>query len=126
MDKPAAPLRRRATSRAEERTVGHMFEPLELRVLLSAAFDPKTGVLKVTGTAAADSLQISQSGNVLTVLQNGAKSTFDATKVKRVELYGLGGNDALALRAPTGQDVLIPSLLDGGDGNDTLTGGLRA
>src|SRR4051812_33328440 len=104
-----------------------MIEPLEIRVFLSAAFDPKTGLLKVTGTPSADTLQVSQSGGTLTVAQSGAaNTTFDATKVKRIEIYGLGGNDTIALRGPSGGDVQqIASLLDGGDGNDTLTGGLR-
>src|SRR6476469_6396014 len=103
-----------------------MIEPLEIRVLLSAAFDPATGLLKVTGTPSAETLQVSQSGNTLTVTQTGAaNTTFDATKVKRIEIYGLGGNDTIALRGPSGGDVSIASLLDGGEGNGPLTGGLR-
>src|SRR5260221_9562391 len=101
-----------------------MFESLEIRVLLSATFDSTTGLVKVTGTPLADSIRLTQSGLVLTLLDNGASSTFDATKVKQISVYGLGGNDMIALRGPGGGDVSIRSLLDGGDGNDTLTGGL--
>src|SRR5258706_7113166 len=101
-----------------------MFESLEIRVLLSATFDSTTGLLKVTGTPLADSIRLRQSGLVLTLLDNGASSTFDATKVKQISVYGLGGNDTIALRGPGGGDVSIRALLDGADGNDTLTGGL--
>ncbi len=91
-----------------------MFESLEIRVLLSATFDSTTGLLKVTGTPLADSIRLTQSGLVLTLLDNGASSTFDATKVKQISVYGLGGNDMIALRGPGGGDVSIRSLLDGG------------
>src|SRR5258706_8234267 len=101
-----------------------MFESLEIRVVLSATFDPTTGLLKVTGTPLADTIRLTQSGAVLTLSDNGVNSTFDATKVKQIAVYGLAGNDTIALRGPNGNDVSIRGYLEGGDGNDTLTGGL--
>jgi hypothetical protein len=44
-----------------------MFESLEIRMLLSATLDTTTGLLKVTGTPVADSIRLTQSGQVLTL-----------------------------------------------------------
>jgi len=85
-----------------------MFESLEIRVLLSAAFDPKTGLLKVTGTPQVDTIRLTQTGQVLTLLDAGKTSTFDASKVKQITVQGLGGNDSIALRGPSGAGYRRP------------------
>jgi len=97
----------------------HMLESLERRYLLSASLDPATGVLSVAGTEQADRIVLTQSGNVLTVDVNGARSTFDAAKVAQVSVQGLGGDDFISLAA----SVTAPATVDGGAGNDTILGG---
>lgn len=70
------------------------------------------GVLRVGGTAGADSIAVSTDGLIV----NGtAYSLAGATEVR---VWGYGGNDTIDF---TG--LAIKSFVDGGDGNDTLTGG---
>src|SRR5688572_22039820 len=100
----------------------YQVEPLERRRLLSAgnmSFDATSGVLRIDGTARADVLQISRSGNTLFVEFNSATSTRDARRVRRLEVRSGGGNDFIVI----GTTVDTQALLWGGPGSDLLRGG---
>ncbi|MBZ0231291.1 MAG: hypothetical protein K8M05_03000 [Deltaproteobacteria bacterium] len=80
------------------------------------------GRLQINGTAAADTL---------TVIRDGTSSVYDgggwnvlatAPEVVDVRVLGHGGDDTIT----TVGSVTTPLHLDGGDGNDTITGGYAA
>lgn len=113
-----------------------LFETLEGRRLLTAA------PLVITGTEAADRIVVTQSGNTLTVVKNGVKSTYAVNKpcgcgpaISKIVVDAKGGNDCVSLafvslptqvKGGAGNDYLIGGTnadsLEGGDGNDTLVG----
>ena len=74
------------------------------------------GVLTVTGTGAADTLIVTQSGGNITAQGESVA----AASVNRVVITALGGNDVV--RNNTGK----PATLFGGTGNDTIHGGWSA
>jgi Ca2+-binding RTX toxin-like protein len=83
------------------------------------------GVLSVTGDAPANAIQISRNA-AGTILVNGgavpvAGGTPTVANTARIQVFGLGGNDTLALNEASG--ALPEAHLFGGPGNDTLTGG---
>jgi hypothetical protein len=92
---------------------------------ISAVFMAPVGVLAVTWMAQDDTIAVSRdaAGNLLvnggTVPIQGPKPTVANTVL--IELFGLAGNDNLALDEVNG--ALPNALLFGGAGNDTLTGG---
>jgi Ca2+-binding RTX toxin-like protein len=92
-------------------------ELLENRQLLSASL--VRGVLTVTGTPRSDAIFTQLSDATVMVWVNGNESSFPAEQVTKIVLRGGGGNDFMANGAGT-----IPSLIDGGSGNDTLVGGM--
>jgi|GEM_PF-3516178 len=81
-----------------------------------AILDP-LGTLRVNGSTGNDRLLLGISGANVTATINGISKTFPLLSVKRVEVYGLGGNDRLSA------DVPVPTLLEGSIGDDTLIGG---
>jgi Ca2+-binding RTX toxin-like protein len=103
----------------------------------TAAADPypagpdANGVLTITGTAAADTVKLQQSGGTVAVTWTGHGPTHQYTGVTQVDFNGNGGNDRLSTAAGftvpidavsgSGPDDAV--LLDGGDGNDTLVAG---
>lgn len=115
-----------------------MFETLENRRLLTTIVN---GPLVVDGTAANDTILITQSNNVITVKLNGAIETYYASSagggnwfnsyyaVTKIVVNGLGGNDVIKgetaiskpfeIRGGPGNDSI-----QGGSGNDMLYGGL--
>jgi uncharacterized delta-60 repeat protein len=80
------------------------------------------GVLRVTGTAGVDRLDLEFGEGHVTGSVNDAAERFVLSKVARVEVRGLAGDDLL--RGLSFSDV--PVLFDGGDGNDLLLGGSGA
>jgi Ca2+-binding RTX toxin-like protein len=76
-------------------------------------------VLTVSGTSGNDITGITKSGNTLRVRRNGVLETFDASAVARIEIYGAEGNDIIDFSG-TG----IPTYVDAGPGNDSITGGV--
>lgn len=77
------------------------------------------GTFVVNGTAGNDTIAMSVSpGKTLTAKVNGASYAFDYTKVRRIYVSALGGDDSISI-APN----VMGSTLDGGLGNDTISGG---
>jgi len=71
--------------------------------------------LVITGSTAADTISLSQSGGTLTVVANGQTTTYSMT-LGDIKLYGGGGNDILTVNS----SVNIATLIYGGDGSDTI------
>src|SRR5215211_3001271 len=93
--------------------------------VISASFDPATGVLTVNGDDMNNIITISRDA-AGTILVNGKAVAFKgrASTVANtglIQVFGRGGNDTLALDEATG--VLPKANMSGGAGNDTLTGG---
>jgi len=124
--------RRRRLSRQSRRrrtalNYGSAAECLESRNLLSASavFVPSTGVLTVIGDAQDNTLTVSRDAAGQLNVNGGAVAiqggTATVANVSLIQVFGLGGNDTLALNESNG--ALPRANLFGGDGNDTLTGG---
>jgi Ca2+-binding RTX toxin-like protein len=99
-------------------------ESLENRVLLTGVLNAATGVLTVNGLAGAanDSIQISQTPNVIIMrhFNHGNEvQAWPVTRVRQIVINGFAGHDRLVMDA----NVTKPGVLFGHDGNDTLVGG---
>ena len=97
-------------------------EGLEDRRVLSA--DLVNGVLSVVGTKKSDVIQVDipSSGEhigQLAVDVNGVQSFFDVNAVSAIHIFGLNGNDQIAVA----DDVLIDTWISGGQGKDNPKGG---
>src|SRR4051794_41891386 len=84
----------------------------------------QSGTLQITGDGAGDTLTLAQgaTANALDVVVNGQLlSTFDRATFTAVAVDARGGNDTVNVQnmAPALENVTI----DGGAGDDTLTGG---
>jgi Ca2+-binding RTX toxin-like protein len=78
------------------------------------------GTLSLRGTNASDTIdvQIRNSDDRLVVSVNDAVQSFAPAKVKKIAVYGYGGNDSITVGSK------IPGIFaDGGTGNDTILGG---
>ncbi len=91
-------------------------EQLEVRQLL--AIDYVGGILTVTGTPQDDVVSVTQDGTTLSVNDNGVVTNYNSLGVQQLTVHGLEGKDRLTL----GFGVL-GATLDGGPGDDILTGG---
>jgi Ca2+-binding RTX toxin-like protein len=106
------------------------FEQLGMRLTpaVNAFFIPNAGVLTVTGDSQDNTIEVSRNaaGNLL--VNGGAVNIMGGTptvaNVARIDIFGLSGNDTLALSEVNG--ALPAAGLFGGSGNDTLTGGSGA
>jgi Ca2+-binding RTX toxin-like protein len=76
------------------------------------------GVLVVNGTPGKDTINVSVSGRTLTAKVNGGSYTFDYTKVRRIYVSSMEGDDSITLAGP-----IMGTTADGGLGNDTIVGG---
>jgi hypothetical protein len=106
-----------------------MVEPLEARRFLSVSM--QDGVVLVTGTDGADTVQIlattAGAEPMLTVelwtADQGTTCNFPLSQVTGVKVDGLAGNDQLFVDRSAYDDVAIPVTLFGGAGDDVLVGG---
>lgn len=73
------------------------FEALETRRELAA--DLKNGMLNVSGTEAADTIEVTLKGSDLLVRIGKQTSQFSAARVKQISVRGLGGDDVITLGA---------------------------
>jgi Ca2+-binding RTX toxin-like protein len=91
-------------------------------VALDLASDDQADQVNVNGTAGDDAIKISDNGGVVTVNGLAAKVTLaNANGAKdSLVINGLGGNDTID--ASSLKPGLINLLINGGDGNDTITG----
>src|SRR5262245_19605040 len=97
-------------------------ECLEDRANPSAEFVLDNGVLRVEGSDQADRLFLNpgDGGTVVVVLQSGAtttSATYLRSQVQSVAAALHGGNDTMV------NNTDVPTLAEGGDGNDSLWGG---
>ena len=116
--------RRSRTGSLEFRQRDYCLQNLERRTLLSGAALTVTlssGVLTVTGTSAADQINISQDYTVWTIT-NGDWSTTKTGVVKKLVVNGGLGDDWIAVDA----GITVPATLLGGAGNDVMTSGSGA
>jgi Ca2+-binding RTX toxin-like protein len=91
-----------------------MFESLESRVLLSAL---TKGVLKITGTNRAETINVSQRKAYVFVQMNGKQEKFKLRSVKQILISGGKGNDDIETSGK------LPGMkISGGLGNDTIVG----
>lgn len=117
------------TSSKKLAPAARMLEQLEGRQLMSVSM--QDGIVLVTGTDAADSVQIlattAGAEPTLTVelwtADQGTVCNFALSEVKGVKVDGLGGNDQLFVDRSAYEDVAIPVTLFGGAGDDVLVGG---
>ncbi len=97
-----------------------VIESLELRRLLSVAIDPQNpSHLLVDGTGGDDFIEVDVSGTILTVTVNGIAEPFTLSAINAILIDAGAGNDTVTVDA----DVNKPCRIDGGAGNDSLTGG---
>jgi Ca2+-binding RTX toxin-like protein len=89
--------------------------------------NPVTGksILAIGGTAGNDAITISRVGAYLSVsIIEGNGSRFSYSRwirlngIDQIQIFGGAGNDTIVVRA----NVTLPTLSDGGTGNDSLTG----
>jgi uncharacterized protein YkwD len=75
------------------------------------------GNLVINGTAGNDTIDLSLSGPSLVAKVNPQTYTFAYKSVKRISVFALGGNDSVTAAA-----AVLAVNIDGGIGNDTLSG----
>jgi len=115
--------------RQDARIYRPRFEALESRQLLAvtATFSPGSGVLSVFGDNADNTIEISRNagGSILVVADGAAVNVAGGAptvaNTALMQVFGLGGHDALSLNETSG--ALPRAHLYGGVGNDTLVGG---
>ncbi len=98
----------------------YQLQLLERRSLLAGApfaHLTNSGTLDVLGDGAANVITVTDSGDNIIAALDGQSLLFSTLAVKRVGVSGGAGADQISL------DVLVPSVVLGGDGNDTITGG---
>ena len=115
-----------------------LLETLEGRRFLSASLNTTTGLLTVTGTDNADHIVTTKNStskllvtqSTFTPATGTTKATwttthaaFDASKVKSILVNAGGGNDVVDLSGTWFRPLSIPTTINGGAGNDWLTGG---
>jgi Ca2+-binding RTX toxin-like protein len=88
------------------------------------------GTLTVNGTGADDKITLRLAAgdpDTLEVEGNGASFDFKRSHVANIVVDGAGGDDTVGIDESNGVFTdTIPTILDGGDGNDTLAGGSGA
>ena len=101
-------------SPSTQRAAEHI-ESLETRRLLAVSLS--TNVLTITGTSGNDNVTVTQ-GSSITVTLNGKKTSYKATRVNAIRVEGGNGNDNIDL----GNDVTRRATINGGAGNDRISG----
>jgi len=122
--------RRHAAPAAARRRFAPSFDWLAERIVpaVTAQFRPGLGSLSIIGDSLDNNIQISRdaAGNLLVnggaVTIRGGTPTVANTAL--IQVFGLGGNDTIALNEANG--ALPGAQLFGGAGNDILTGGSAA
>jgi Ca2+-binding RTX toxin-like protein len=116
------PARRRLPSRFAPRCEG-----LETRLApaVTAFFLPGAGLLSVLGDALDNTITVSRNAAGILLVNGGAVQVKGGSptvaNTAQITVFGLGGNDRLELNEASG--ALPRSVMQGGEGNDTLIGG---
>ncbi len=93
------------------------FEDLESRRMLSVSFNlDSSGLLTVIGTKSSEEIHL---GSIRTFKTDFAKTGIDYSKVKRILVNMMGGNDVVVFN----DSMKVPITLIGGSGDDSLRGG---
>jgi len=94
--------------------------------LVPASVSLANSILTVEGTNAAESIQLQTVTNsrsdqaAVTVAADGhMMGMFPLSALKRIEIHGLGGDDNISVTGAVG----VATLIDGGEGNDSINGG---
>jgi Ca2+-binding RTX toxin-like protein len=95
-----------------------MIEKLESRLHLAASLTK--GILTIEGTSRNDNIYTRELGSGIVVFMNNIQARFPASRVDRIVINGLGGHDYILNGAAD-----VSCVLDGGMGNDLLSGGLK-
>jgi uncharacterized protein (TIGR03118 family) len=80
------------------------------------------GILLINGSRNDDHIDVSLSNNgqeILVFSDNEQIGSFDLASVSRIEFNGWAGDDHIAIV----KEITLPTILNGGAGNDTLSGG---
>src|SRR5206468_12090289 len=97
---------------------------LELRATAAVTASFGAGVLSIFGDAADNTIVVSRDAAGKILVNGGAIPVLGGTptvaNTATIQVFGLGGNDTIALNEANG--ALPRALLFGGAGNDTLTG----
>ena len=119
---------RRRPSRRRHPAVGATPpEMLDARILpaVSATFLPAAGLLTVIGDAQDNAITVSRNAAGSILVNSGAVTVLGGTptvaNTSLIQMFGLGGNDNLALDETNG--ALPNANIFGGTGNDTIIGG---
>jgi hypothetical protein len=102
------------------------FERLEPRAMLTGVtFDPATGLLAITGSAADDTISIAptadHSSAEVTINSVVVSNTVPVGDIKQIQVAALAGNDTISFSDPASDFANLQSMrVDGGDGNDTF------
>lgn len=106
------------------------YDLLDRRILpaVTATFSAAQGVLTILGDATGNNIAVSRNAAGVVLVNGGAVSVVGGTptvaNTSLVQIFGLGGNDLLALNEANG--ALPRANIFGGDGNDVITGGSGA
>ena len=112
------PGKRRAAPAEAPAPLG--IEHLESRQLLDATTSLVAGTLSILGTSGNDYLYVSQNAQNQLVLQDGARTArFASDAVAQININTGNGNDQVRVAA----NVLQPTTITGGVGNDTFYAG---
>src|SRR5689334_3552202 len=102
-------------------------ESLEPRRLFAATAVLKSGVLTIKGTGGVDTFNIVSNGSqvqiLVTTASTGATIQKTFNSVKSVRVYGQAGNDAVMCLGLSNKKIKLS--VDGGAGDDTITGSLN-
>lgn len=115
----------RKAAKIQNRAMG--LESLGLRITpaINAFFNPGSGILNVIGDNLDNTIIVSRNASGRLIVNGGAVSIFggQATviSIQRINVFGFGGNDFLSLNEALGP--MPASVMFGGLGNDTLSGG---
>ena len=97
-----------------------LVERLEGRSLCAGVTTLPNGDIQVDGSEAADLIQISRvDGDTIRVRIGGTFTNVDHAAGAQIIVNGLGGDDYITL-----SNVTLASMIDAGDGNDYVSGGM--
>jgi len=99
-------------------------ERLERRDLLTTGVLDSQGVLRITGTEAADYIFVYQQSGQFYV--TGVNQSFNAAQVRKISIDALGGDDVIRLDSqvvPGWQSLTLDTTVNLGAGNDFIIGG---
>ena len=99
---------------AARRATAPLVESVERRMLMSASL--ANGVLTVTGTAAADTVEITAGGGTVGVTLNNVEQQFPAAQVTALSVSTGAGDDTITLNY-----FNVPTTVSGGTGTDVLS-----